>query len=85
MNLNRKIEAPATLEDLKPGAMARVARVEGEQAFCDRLSDLGFLPGTEISVVRVAPLGDPLEVALRGYHLAIRRTDARKVLLAGLR
>ena len=74
-----------TLEDLTPGANALVASVGGEQDFRQRLSDLGFLPGTPITLIRKALFGDPLEVRLRGYHLAIRKEDARKVLLSGLR
>ncbi len=76
---------PKTLDDLSPGAEALVAGVEGEPAFRARLADLGIVPGTQIAMIRKAPLGDPLQVALRGYHLAIRRIDARKVLLDGLR
>lgn len=74
-----------TLEKLKPGTNALVAGVDGEDVFRSRLSDLGFLPGTPITLIRKALFGDPIEVRLRGYHLAIRKKDAKKVLLTGLR
>ncbi len=70
-----------TLGDLAPGLSATVQAVEGEDDFRQRLFDLGFLPGTLLKLIRKAPLGDPLQVNLRGYHLAIRKKDARKILL----
>ena len=74
-----------TLEDLKPGSEALIAQVQGEKSFQQRLFDLGLVPGTAIKLIRKAMFGDPLEIRLRGYHLAIRRNDARKILLQGLR
>ena len=78
-------EQTVTLEDLAPGSQAAIAGVRGEKSFQQRLYDLGFVPGTPVTLIRKAFLGDPLEVKLRGYHLAIRKTDARKILLQGLR
>ncbi len=75
---------PKTLEDLPPGGTATIAQVQGETSFQQRLWDLGFLPGTQVTLIRRALLRDPLEVRLRGYHLALRRNDARKILLEGL-
>ena len=74
-----------TLEALTPGSESQIAEVQGERSFQRRLFDLGFVPGTSITLIRKAILGDPLEVKLRGYHLAIRKKDARKILLRGLR
>ena len=74
-----------TLEDLAPGGSATIARIDGEISFQQRLFDLGFLPGTTITLIRRALLRDPLEVRLRGYHMAIRKSDARKILLEVLR
>lgn len=73
-----------TLQDLPIGQRARVDAVEGERAFRRRLLELGLLPGTEIRVLRLAPLGDPLELAVRGTRLSIRTQEARRVLVTPL-
>jgi ferrous iron transport protein A len=70
-----------TLDMLPPGAVASVVRVAGEDPIARRLSDLGFWPGTLVQVVRRAPLGDPVQYALRGYRLALRRAEAGRVLV----
>jgi ferrous iron transport protein A len=67
------------LADLEPGAGARVEGVDGGSAIGRRLLDLGFVPGTEIRVVRRAPLGDPVEYELRGYRLCLRRSEALRI------
>ena len=71
-------EAPRerSLSDAKVGERLRVVRVAGAGGLRTRLLELGVLPGTTIEVVRIAPLGDPLELRLRGYALSIRRADA---------
>ena len=68
-----------TLGDVSPGTRVVVARVGGARAFRRRLMELGLIPGTTVEVVRVAPLGDPLELCARGCNLSIRRADARMV------
>ena len=65
-----------TLKDVKVGHKARIARIHGEGALKRRIMDMGLTKGTEILVRRVAPLGDPMELAVRGYELTIRREDA---------
>ncbi|MFO0745684.1 MAG: FeoA family protein [Myxococcota bacterium] len=70
-----------TLDRLTPKETAAVVRVDGDDAVTRRLVDLGFWPGTEVSLVRKAPLGDPGEYALRGYRLALRRGEARRVIV----
>ena len=70
---------PSTLADLEPAACARVAAVDGGSALGRRLLDLGFVPGTEVRVVRRAPLGDPVEYELRGYRLCLRRAEALRI------
>ncbi len=67
------------LTSLGPGARAHVVAVEGELAIARRLLDLGFVPGTEIEVVRRAPLGDPTEYALRGCRLCLRRSEGARI------
>ena len=61
---------------LKKGMRAKVASVEEGQELCPRLMELGLLPGTEFIVTRIAPLGDPIEIDLRGYKLCIRKGEA---------
>ena len=68
-----------TLDGLAPKARARVVAVRGEGAVARRLMEMGFVPGAPVSVVRTAPLGDPLEVRVRNYHLALRRSEAQTI------
>jgi ferrous iron transport protein A len=63
---------PIALADLPVGARARLCEPPRGGAIARRLGDLGFVPGTEITVVRRAPLGDPVELDLRGYRLCLR-------------
>jgi len=72
-------EALLSLEDMPLRAKATIVRVGGERAFRRRLMELGLIPGTEISVENIAPMGDPLELSVRGCRLSIRRRQARAV------
>lgn len=74
-----------SLDKLPPGAVARVLRLLGDDPIARRLSDLGFWPGTDVHVVRRAPLGDPVQYALRGYQLALRRAEAGRVIVEAAR
>ena len=67
------------LAELKPGERARVASVGGEHDAARRLMDLGLIRGTTVEVVRTAPLGDPIEVRLRGFMLSLRRSEAEHI------
>jgi ferrous iron transport protein A len=71
--------AAPRLADLPPGSVARVAAVDVRSPIGRRLLDLGFVPGTEVRVVRRAPLGDPVEYELRGYRVCLRRSEARQI------
>ena len=71
--------APRTLADLARGDRARVVAVGGQPATAQRLLEMGLTAGARIEVVRFAPLGDPIEVKVRGYALSLRREDARCV------
>lgn len=73
--------APGTvpLDRLAPGGTAIIRGLEGEPPSVRRLMDLGLVPGTRIRVVRSAPLGDPLELIVRGTHLSLRRSEAGRV------
>lgn len=67
------------LSQLRRGQRAIVRRVEGEPSLTVRLMELGLLPGATVWVVRVAPLGDPMVVSLRGAELSLRSAEARLV------
>lgn len=71
-----------TLKDVKVGGTVTVARINGAGALKRRIMDMGVTKGTEIYVRKVAPLGDPLEVTIRGYELSIRKADAEMIELA---
>ena len=67
------------LKELKPGQSARIDRVGGEGALRQHFLDMGMLPGVEVTVVQLAPLGDPMELRLRGYELTLRLADAEQI------
>jgi ferrous iron transport protein A len=68
-----------TLAGLRIGQRARVARIDGVDEISLRLMEMGLVPGVELTVLGVAPLGDPLELELRGYRLSLRKSEAARV------
>lgn len=68
-----------TLDKLKVGQSAKIKNLGGQGAIRRRLLDLGLTPNTTINVVKVAPLGDPILVNLRGYQLTLRKEEARHI------
>ena len=68
-----------TLDQLPIGKSARITRVGGEGALRCRLLDMGLIPRTAVRVEKVAPLGDPIELRVRGYALSLRKEDARNI------
>ncbi len=68
-----------TLADVAVGSIARVLNVKGEGRIPKRLMEMGIVPGVEVRVVKAAPFGDPIEVRLRGYSLAMRRSEAEAI------
>ena len=68
-----------TLDELKPGQECRIVEVRVGGITGQRLSDMGFIPGTRIKVVRNAPLVDPVDLLLRGYHLSMRHSEAKDI------
>ena len=68
-----------TLKELRPGQVANVVRVHGEGPVRRRIMDMGITKGVEVRVRKVAPLGDPIELNLRGYELSIRKADAEMI------
>lgn len=68
-----------TLEELPIGKTAVIAQVGGEGALRCRFLDMGLIPRTRVEVRKVAPMGDPIEIRIRGYELTIRKEDAKKI------
>ena len=68
-----------TLKEVKPGTTVLLTQVSGEGAIKRRIMDMGITKGIEIYVRKVAPLGDPVEVAVRGYELSVRKADAELI------
>ena len=68
-----------TLKEIKVGQSAKIVRVHGEGAVRRRIMDMGLTRGTDIYVRKVAPLGDPMELNIRGYELSLRRDDAEMI------
>ncbi|HEX8473959.1 MAG TPA: ferrous iron transport protein A [Pyrinomonadaceae bacterium] len=77
---NRRV-GTTTLDVLPTGLAARVVAVDGEGAVARRLMEMGVVPGAPVRVIKAAPLGDPLEVRVRGYHLALRRAEAHTIIV----
>ncbi|MCI9372000.1 MAG: ferrous iron transport protein A [Lachnospiraceae bacterium] len=65
-----------TLRSAKPGDTVKVVKINGEGALKRRIMDMGVTKGVEIYVRKVAPLGDPIEVTVRGYELSVRKADS---------
>jgi ferrous iron transport protein A len=70
-----------TLNTLQPGDETTVLELNGDPEATSRLMELGLLPGTPLKVIRFAPLGDPVEVVIRGYHLSLRRNEAAGIVV----
>lgn len=68
-----------TLKDVQVGQSAKVKRLHGEGAVKRRIMDMGITKGTELHVRKVAPLGDPVELTVRGYELSLRKADAEMI------
>lgn len=68
-----------TLAALPVGVRARIIAVEESNQMARRLIEMGVVPGAQIEVIRTAPLGDPLQILVRGYYLALRRNEARAI------
>ncbi len=68
-----------TLRDVKVGQTAKIVKLHGEGALRRRIMDMGLTKGTDVFVRKVAPLGDPLELAVRGYELSLRKGDAEMI------
>ena len=70
-----------TLDKLEIGREGIITEVGGTGALRCRLLDMGLIPGTKVKIVKIAPLGDPIELSIRGYDLSIRKDDAKNITL----
>lgn len=68
-----------TLKDANIGERVKIVKLTGEGATKRRIMDMGLTKGTEVSVRKIAPLGDPIEITVRGYELSIRKADAAMI------
>ena len=67
------------LAELSVGERAQVVRVDGDDEISVRLLEMGLTPGVQVAVIGAAPLGDPLELELRGYRLSVRKSEAQRI------
>ena len=67
------------LADVKIGSSVRVAGIDGDDSLSVRLMEMGLTPGVDVSVLGTAPLGDPIEIGLRGYRLSLRKSEAARI------
>lgn len=72
-----------TLKDGKIGAEVRIDSI-GESELKNRLMTMGLIPGTRVKILRSAPMGDPIAIQLRSYHLALRKSDAAQVMVSAM-
>jgi Fe2+ transport system protein FeoA len=73
-----------TVDDLQIGQKGVISTVGGEGALRLRFLDMGLIPGTIVRLQKVAPMGDPIQIQVRGYELTIRREDARMIAIEGV-
>lgn len=71
-----------TLKETKPGETVTVTKLTGEGATKRRIMDMGITKGTTLTVRKVAPLGDPVEITVRGYELSIRKEDGENIFVS---
>lgn len=69
------------LSEVKVGSTVIIQKIEGEGAYKRRIMDMGLTKGTSLYIRKVAPLGDPIEVTVRGYELSVRKNDAQCVIV----
>lgn len=70
-----------TLKELRIGESGKITRMKTSGALRQRFMDMGITKGTEVKVIKIAPLGDPIEIEIRGYNLSVRKEDADKIEL----
>jgi len=76
------LEVERTLKELKSGQRGKIIQVKGDGSVRRRLMDMGVTRGAEVLVRKVAPLGDPIEVNIRGYELTLRKSEAENIIVS---
>lgn len=74
-----------TIAHLKPGDRARIVKLSGKPALRRRLLDMGIISNAVIEMIRPAPLGDPVQIKIKGYHLSLRKAEAAHILVERLK
>ena len=69
------------LAELKPKQRGKVTKIKGGGAVRQRILDMGVVPGAEVEMERIAPLGDPMEIRIKGYHLSLRKEEAANIFV----
>ncbi len=80
--MEKEMEIKMTLDEATIGKTVKITKVGGEGQLRVRLLDMGLIPQTTVTVQKVAPMGDPIEIYLRGYELTIRKEDAARIEVA---
>jgi ferrous iron transport protein A len=75
------VQTEQTLDQLPRGAQGRIVQMSGERAVRRRLLDMGLAPGEIVTLKAVAPLGDPIELLVKGYQLSLRKREARQIVV----
>jgi len=75
----RSVKSALTLDKVKPGGKVVISRISAYGEIGQRLLDMGVTKGSEIEVIKVAPLGDPIDIRVKGYHLSLRKSEANKI------
>lgn len=70
-----------TLKDLNPGESGRIKSIKGDGPIRRRIMDMGLVPGAQLTMERYAPMGDPVEVKNKGFHLSLRKEEADTIIL----
>ena len=81
MNMSRSDSALVFLSQMSVGQKGEILKLIGEGEICHRLLEMGLTTGATIEVVRFAPLGDPIDIKIRGYHLSLRRHEAEAIFV----
>jgi Fe2+ transport system protein FeoA len=71
-----------TLADYRKGDRGTIVRIEGEPGFRQRIMEMGFVKGTQVKVIKFAPLADPIELFIKGYHLTLRKDQAASIFMS---